>query len=364
MDPRAEAYQARVDAEAVERRSRACAAFNKLPLRTRRRLAEEAVETRGAELQLAYGDVLNVGFGFRSRGSGDARTVVTKEPCVTLMVRRKWDGDPESAARKARELPRQLYAYADVSGRRVLVGIPTDIVSQGRYRLHAQAANEVVLARGGRKLIKGVVCCVVKDPTDGTKQYALGCHHVFAMSKALDPIPNPVEIRFPPNASGDLLGQLTTFAGIMTTGFQFSFDAALIDVTGHAAVLNKAVRLPATAVAHSKADMPVNYTIRAPTRNLKAQFTTVWPTFQDIRYQRTAPIVLAELHELKVLGGAKTVAGESGSPVFGVAGKLAGMHIAGAGDRAFMIPAYQLLRAANYGLASGDTMLQLVIPPF
>ena len=56
--------------------------------------------------------------------------------------------------------------------------------------------------------------------------------------------------------------------------------------------------------------------------------------------------------------GARTEGGDSGSPVVTADGRtLLGMHIAGDGERSFMIPAFELLRTGNYvGLLPGGKL--------
>src|SRR5262245_23357282 len=80
----------------------------------------EIAETRGAELVLAYRNLVSVGFGYkthrRRRGSGE--DVEFRYPCVVFVVSRKWRsrgraGDPQS-------LPAHLFTYHTSSGERVL----------------------------------------------------------------------------------------------------------------------------------------------------------------------------------------------------------------------------------------------------
>lgn len=368
MEQRKRAATSRLEQEARRRTAAACAAFERLPVDTRMALAREAVETRGAELRNAHRDVINVAAGYRSRCVRGQRKV-EKEPCVTFMVPRKWterEKEKMSAARRARELPRELLVYHDVGGARTLCAIPTDIVAATDYRgLKPRAdGNGVVLAVSQNKSIAGTVCAIVRRPDAPSLLYAIGCHHVFAMSKGIDPVPEEVIVHFPGSRTAPVLGTLTRFAGIMETAFEYSFDAALIDVTDAAGPLAAAVVVPKVAAAHGHFDIPRDLTILTPHGTRRATFNNEWPTFSEIKYRRNPPITQTGLCELKLEGGDRTEEGDSGSPVVGPGGLLAGMHIASnGGTQAFMIPAYQLLKPFNYGMP-GDGPLELIVPPF
>ena len=60
-------------------------------------LAEEIVETRGAEFCRAYDNVIDVSFGYkRRRDKKTGKQRIVRTPCVTFVVKRKWRGDRNS----------------------------------------------------------------------------------------------------------------------------------------------------------------------------------------------------------------------------------------------------------------------------
>ena len=89
-------------------------------------LLQEVVLARGAELRRAYPDLVGIGFGFRTRRKeAGAAPQLLRTPCVVFEVMRKPAFGRSVAA--SRELPRVLYAFTTIEGRRCLCALPADI---------------------------------------------------------------------------------------------------------------------------------------------------------------------------------------------------------------------------------------------
>ncbi len=116
-----------------DRLYRALGAWSRLTRTRQAQFASEIVETRQEELRLAYVDVVCVGHGLRTSTKDGT---VSREPCVTFMVRRKWRKSPRSQRVLARSLPEWLYHFGtDRAGKRTQALTENNLI-KGEFRWH------------------------------------------------------------------------------------------------------------------------------------------------------------------------------------------------------------------------------------
>lgn len=371
QEDRALAAQAARRAEAARRIADGRKVWKAITRVEQFRLVRECFDARAEELRAAHPDIVSVGYGFRESGRGSKRRVGT-EPCVVFVVPAKWRGkEPGNTAQRRRSLPAAVLSHMRSKGKSVLVSLPVDVIESADFRLHYAQVTARSASAGRHQT--GVVCCLARRDIAGSKIFALGCHHVLALSKILPMTPRDVLAYAPPEAPDDCIGRLSDFCGIMRPDFQYSFDAALIDVTADLSLVEPVVAMRNTTAFYRRDLMPSRYRILtpdrlgAPGRSIPAKFVRVKPDCDEITYAWSPPhrIVQQEVYELQVTNGAlPPEVGDSGSPVTGLDGAFAGMHIAGKGDRTLMIPAYELLLERNYGFSSGGKHLKLLNSPF
>ena len=202
------------------------------------RLAEEIVETRGAELCRAYRNVIDVSFGFkerRDRRSGKTR--LSRTACVIFVVKRKWEPDAEQPAQK---LPQHLYAYWTVDGERKLCAVPTDVEdAKRRMGVRPQVGPGVVTVELEGKSGSGVITCAIRRSTFPNAIYAVSCRHVFSLSSATHPV-NVTGGIVKAASSGQSFAQTISVKGALLDSPEISLDAQLARVTDHVA-LDKAL---------------------------------------------------------------------------------------------------------------------------
>lgn len=347
---------ARADEEAVQ-------IWNGLSVEKREDLARETVQTREKELRLAFPDVIGVGYGLKARRNVAGQ--FTDEVCVTFIVRNKWAETPLRPRKRA--IPQYLYAYCTIEAERRRCAIPTDVNDSERYRGVKPQNNEKILATSpGYPWCEGVFCCAVRYP--GKPQiYGIGCHHVLAMSEIIPEVPPTVEVVRGSNQQ-QVLGHLGDYHGIVGPGREF-FDAAAIEMAEEvvrAQVINQPP--PGILVVPRASGLPggeARYVIKTPRgNNILATRTGVLSgpivEYEVLENYHGGELSAKVLIELKTQGDF-TQTGDSGSPVFDEAeSTFMGMHIAGIGNRAFFIPAWELLQASNYYFTTGQTKFELV----
>jgi len=341
----------------------AAAAWRRLGRADRIRTVRELVEAHCEELTAAYAGVLGVSFGWRTRGRG-ARQIVIREPCVGFLVGHKRRS--RTAADRARELPKVILAYAAIDDIRTLVAVPTDVVGRNDAKSSIRPQNREIVAEGGaagnRKSEQGVVTCAVRIPGKEAL-FAMSCWHVLGISRHFrGGIPKNAVVM----VDGRRLGRASAHRGKLQADLRYSFDAALARVD-HGAVELLRTATPKRGwgdALSSLADLPdvyASYTIFTPGPNVRARWVRTWATW-SIDYPGIGQVIQKWLVESEVLGQGRTRPGYSGSPVFGRRGRdFLGMHIAGGGKRAFMIPATQLLDGAYYSGLSASDRLELQV---
>jgi hypothetical protein len=315
-----------------------------------------------------------VTYGFGTRASPRTRKPQrSTKPVlgVTFLVQKKVAPTRLSAQR---QLPRYLLTYATIEGQRTLCAIPTDIEAATNYGAVAHGASKVDVTHPDTTAsMSGMLCAAVRRPDAGpaSTEYALSCRHVFDPTGGALPDPTGAEIRVGPTA----VARTSAHWGVLVPAPAISFDAALAVVVDRArlyqalpafltGVIDAPERLPARLMIHTDRPSPI-----------RADRSHTWRAQDGFAIDYSAiggaagPGITRVLHEelIECLPKRAVKAGDSGAPVTDESGRLlVGMHIAGtekmaAGEviRAFLIPAYVLLRADNFHGLTGDGWLTL-----
>jgi len=331
-----------------------------------KRLVREIVDARAVELRRAYPTVRGIASGLRTKTQGGDR-VITREPCVVLMVGRKWTKQPKTKAALARELPKYLWAHATDprSGERGLCAVPVDIESGIEYRISPHSTSFVLAVRSPMPRQRGVVTCAVEMPPGFGGTHVVSCHHVLAMSKVTAPPGSAaagvrIHVRQTGGRTGMEVGRLSPFRGrLVRPSAGLSFDAALARITDASAFRQVTPSPTPTRAITTVEDIPFSLRIVTPRDTTRAVFVQAWSNFDRIHYltgssQPVHPVVI----ECQVLGAMLPKPGDSGSPVLNrKMDTLVGMHIAGSGRRAFFLPACNVLDGKYYGLGSPLTLV-------
>lgn len=332
-------------------------------------LAHEVAMSQGPTLVGAYTNLLSVGSGYRTRRSGDTGTpALLREPCVSFLVRRKWPtagrpGHPQA-------LPRHLLVFADVGGQRLLCAVPTDVRPRSDHGKPVPHDGAVILPFGifvdqaqSHDFVTGVVTCAVRRPAAPGTTYVLSCRHVLSRTEQ-DIDPDQVQL---PVLLGDEhrtpLGQSTSVRGPLDEQPEAGFDAQLAVVQQPAALraaLGGLAFDSATSYVHGPDEVGDGFYVATGRRGADNRRLLVWVSYHNtvrdfkMVYTRRDGSGVTVRHDLVLFGMASDVLsyGDSGSPaVMQRRGRqLVGMYIGGADGRAFVIPAWQLMSPANYGL--------------
>ena len=328
-------------------------------------VVREAVTTRAAELCLAYRNVIDVSFGYRRRraGSGGPPRIVPT-PCVRFLVKRKWQHGQKVAGQT---LPRRLFAYCSVGGRRTLCAIPTDVEDARVFRGIEAGALLPIEARWQESVAGGVLTCALRrSGVAGT--YALSCRHVLSLTDLFHPHPTwGASVEAIEDRGAARLGRTRAVAGALSEAPEPSFDAQLLAVTDVERLRRALGGLRLDGHARGLGDLPDLRFIVTPRGTVEA---TQLEFIFDRPLYRLGGVGWVSHRELVVSALAEpTRRGDSGSPVVSRrdGGLLLGMHIAGVdngpGARfAYMIPAWDLLNPANYDGAANREEWEPVNP--
>ena len=322
-------------------------------------LAEEIVQTRGAELCRAYKNVVDVSFGYkRSRSSKTGKLRIVRIPGVTFVVKTKWREIRDSDE----TLPAHLFAYWKIGRSRKLCAVPTDVEAASEYagiepQAPPRARVAVRRAEDIRIGVFGSTTCAVQRRGDSSI-YALSCRHVFSVTKHLHRQPDrklEVRLRQP---DGPILARTVAVRGRLDRVPTVSFDAQLARVVPTMLESMRATLagLSFSGFARGVGDIPDKFWI-IPSRNgpqggrqarVRAEKLRIVSN-RVIPYSRIGPVRHAKLIEAQVRPA--TIGGDSGSPAVTrlSGGVLLGMHIAGGRGLSYLIPAWELLAPANYG---------------
>lgn len=350
------AEQARVQA-AQRSQMEAEAVWRALPTSAQMMLARETVQTRRHELLGAHRDLQAVGFGHRTTGE-KAIEIKTGEPCIVFTVKRKWSKKKSSRTASRNTLPRYLEAFVDFQGARRLCAIPTDVRGLNQLGDVLPHGNQMVHAQRSPYWSFGMGCCAVR--LNEGKRYLLGCHHVLALSEVVQPVPDQVDVLSP--ASRDkFIGRLSGYFGVVNPDGTF-IDAALAEIDDLNDLNDVVLEPPPNGrFVQDAGELAHVCVIRAAGHiEIPAHFVTVHYDYPLANWGALGTVRLPVLVEIQSQS-APAEPGDSGSPVFDETGSVfQGMHIGGTDHgRAFFIPAFELLRASNYGMSGGDEMLRL-----
>jgi hypothetical protein len=325
----------------------------------RRTLTAEIVATRGAELVLAYPDVLALAHGYRTKCVRGRRRLLQSDPAVTFLVRRKWKRGHPAKKKARRAVPKYLLTYITVADERVLCAVPTDVESAPDYRLTrpVAAVRAVPFEPGPRA--EGSVAVPVRVPQNDVNVFLMGCVHVLELTAGFYPrVPDAVSIQS--IATGTEVATSTRFFGLLSDGHLDSFDAALCRLTDPTllpAVLGGRPR--ASSFARSAFEIPDQLDVWTSAGRRPALKGKVWDGAHPLCVSYAVPGGrISVCHRVLIELAASIGPGDSGSPV--MAGNLfVGMVIASnLQDRAFMIPSSELMDASNYkGLGAGALTL-------
>jgi hypothetical protein len=344
-------------------------------------LAQEVVQTRGAELLRAYTDLVGIGFGFKTKGktsipgarepSDDAPCSerLIRTPCVVFEVRKKLK--LRLARHADRRLPGFVYLHLGEVGQRRLCAVPTDVkesASFGRPKPHHDDLTTLpfgiaVSQDGASDASGGTMTCVVQRPSDPGRLYALSCRHVLSRSLDETPdIPSGCTVRCF-TRDGPKVGRSDKARGTFLQAPLPSFDAQLVAVDDRGALRRLFVGLrfdPDDPVLAGPEEIPNGFWVATPRMDEAGERRLVWIEFIDWPRDRPMPYridgeTLAVSHTLVIHGRAVDDVlkpGDSGSPAILVRGgrKLIGMYLGGDGTNAYFIPAWQLFMPGNYGI--------------
>lgn len=359
-------------------------------------LAREIAQTRRRELTLAYRNVLTVAAGWRLKRPAPGQPQQRlREPCVVLVVRRKWR-QGRVPADPRQHLPAHLLIGAEHEGARRLYAVPTDVqVADAFVGGRANGATAVVVKDPAMPTIGTVTCAVRLTPPDGGAPHIrmLSAMHVFTpfAEVAAGPDGEPASVfREPHPEPGGVPAQpavATTSAlrgRLLRDGFSFDAQLATPDDTDWLRRQLVGMRLSAQqphvnspealdrlnaanaeftlhAADNHRHHGPVRIRLGSPTTDLSslALDYRLRDSGSDQPADRHAPLATVaifhwELLQFDVLEGDTPVEGDSGAPVLARRGDdsltLVGMFIASSEEarKAYVLPAWQLFDAENW----------------
>ncbi|MEO0651740.1 MAG: hypothetical protein AAFZ65_13775 [Planctomycetota bacterium] len=339
------------DGSAIEAAERAWAQLGRGKQGRRRQLelVREVVADRTDLLVQAYASLGAVGYGDRLVGER-----VEHEPCLVFYVDRKLSERSRKLPAEQR-LPKHVLAHATVARKRRQVAIPTD-VREGAgptvFRAHSTTPTrrrKKVRVESAAGAVLGVPTLVVRlrnaSDTRLPDRYLLSCLHVLGVTEKDHPGLPEAELALPEGAP---FAVSTRKAGsLIDASTGDSFDAALARVDGGPEpleALRKAVPEQPTARARLRWQIPPRYVVWTARGTLAAERLGFLEGANALVAYKTPGGELVTSHRELVESLVDTEPGDSGSPVVSEDGtKLLGMHIAGIGRRALMIPAYDLI---------------------
>ena len=337
------------------------AAYRKLSEQTKIILVEEIVAVRSAELCLAYANLVDLSAGYKlKRSKKTGKRSIGRIPCVRLMVKRKWS--TKSAGSRRQQLPRFIFAYANVNKGRVLCAVPTDVISATDFlRVVPQRDRIAVTPTNSSQRnhhAYGTIACVVRRRESREQLYAMSCRHVLSLTED-----RPqghffmADVRVRNRNSSMIIGNASSLRGRLRANSQFSLDSQLAFVHNLNALRRCVDGVRLTSFVKNAARIPEKYWIQSHRGAFPATKQEFRPKLAfEIFYKGLGLII----HKQLMVGYAATVGGDSGSACTSRqnGGVLLGMHIAGpsTGGAGFvyMIPAWQIMSRTNY---IGDTVI-------
>ncbi len=355
----------------------------------RERLAMEAAETRGAELTLAYRNLVMVASGMKVRRATDGSHRTLRQPCVIFVVRRKWSADTAAAGGR-QHLPRELLAYATVGERRQLVAIPTDVQPQDWFAgARSHGASSVDVLDATTPGTRGTLTCAVRveNETGAVQTMLLSAMHVFSPVPLANSGARATGTSLQPTGGGATIGRTLATSGQIRDDGALSFDVQLATIDDRPGVrraladLGLSIETPwVRGAASFSALNGREFEIVRPTNvpdargSLRARFRSYVGPAQTLDYwvryggavQRVAvshrQLLQFEVLEQDLPGPAE---GDSGSAIvvsLPQGGRtLAGLYIGGpeGGAYAYAIPAWDLVTLDDWlGLPAGTVSVE------
>lgn len=375
-------------------------------------LARELAQTRSQELTLAYRNVVAVVAGWRRKRTSDGgHQAPLPEPCVVLVVKKKWpSGEVPIDVRQT--LPRHLLVGAEVAGQRQLFAVPTDVQLSSSFLGGKAYGSSAVWVSDPVRPDFGTITCAVEVTRPGeaaTQTMVLSAMHVFTPFAQMqtEPATTSATVLAEPHRAGASIGVTSMLRGYLRASDaangapEFSFDAQLADlsdrpwltqqlqdmplsgdpcyVTG-AAVLDQLNAQGCRFFLHAANNHPTHGAMQIALGNLTTDLNAV-PLAYRMRVSGIgkpadprAPLAWAaiyhwELLQFDVLGPDVPVPGDSGAPVLAQLPDgslmLVGMFIAGhfiadtyCPNKAYVLPAWQLFWPSNWG----DGQVQSIQP--
>lgn len=314
-------------------------------------LASRVARRRSKEFKKRYPNILSVGAGYKIE---QKKATVTEVPCLVFQVTRKWK------AKRKGGIPEEITAYYYAEGERKRLRIPTDVVvlTGGEPQSASYDLGSGVLARadGARKGLLGAVCCLVYDTEYPNSLYALGCQHVFGLSKFkshCDSFPTP-KIYLHSDKSTKI-GYVVETSALTPSEYGYGMDAALATIDEKEEVSSKIYAIEPTSVGgRPSGNKP--YSIYTPFGGIrKAGF---YAEFFDLEvHYRCKGRRMGVTFRRVYASFSNTDYGDSGSPLIGDDGMLYGMHFFSkklyVGDEkkwlALSVPADELLGKLIFG---------------
>jgi len=320
----------------------AAARFIALSHKKQMQILCELIETRSAELEMAYPNVVRLGIGRRRRRDSKGRSRIREnEPaCVLFMVKKKW---PRRSTRDG-AIPPCLLTYTQIRGRRQLVAVPTD-VDAAVWLLKARAnANIFASVDGAQAFEKGAFCCALKS-SNGNAVFGVSCRHVLSFGAFAGESCDFVK-------QGDVrIGRVKDIRG--PSSGDDVMDAQLFLLTGDD------VDIPRyRGIVSDVSSVPIQLTHGAPSldeASRSCSFRGLWQRPKGMTLTDDNWMFSGELVEVDLPGKAP-IPGDSGSPIATCEqqGRLVGMHIGiavsdnVAGAVSICIPAWRLIDPYNY----------------
>lgn len=317
-------------------------------------ILSELVETRGKELRQAYENVVGVAYGYRTQ-KGRLKQV----PSITFTVTEKYPDDSKKLTEKNR-IPDFLFTYCTVQRKYRLCAIPTDVKDISVYKvIKPQSGSKFIIVEppNPTKAARGTLTCVVRIENPNrkldTQLYVMSCLHVLGMAQEFYPNFGSHNKVFLENGKR-FIGKLSKHCGYIRDKTLHSFDAALAEVDEESALKDAMPKPRPSEILREKEinKIPDDYDIWTSSNGIiPARKDLVWEgTDIAIPYEDSSGLEnLTIWHRIIISSFANTAPGDSGSPVVTKDGEtLLGMHIAGGGGMAFMIPAFELFNAGNY----------------
>jgi len=333
------------------------------------------------------------------RTTPGAPRVRKRVPCVTFIVRRKWDKNDADPAH-VQHLPAHLLTFADIGGKRQLCAVPTDVQTEDAfYGATPHGASAVHIDDIDVEAYGAATCLVKVGAGKAAKTMLMSARHVFSPHPEIVATPASklaVSALHNGQRSAPPLARTSRHGGLLHGNGSVSFDVQLADIAN----LNAAVAL----VQRMRTDGKLDY-VASVDALVRLSHTAPWevlvPADNPLWHGDGArPNMMVELGEMmsstfgfeyrvrehgalvkrhitfwrlmrvKVQGSEPLLAGDSGSALVAwerqaggaINCVLLGMFIGSNSTHAYVIPAWQLFDRDYYASLPPGDVLQPVRP--